>query len=189
MKQQSATASLALVFLIFFALACFCGDRDKRTGDLTPSINSSNSGPIFSSNSRSNSSKNPTNSANSADADDSDSPTQAGDVKVKEIFLAKDDGTGQKYGERTDSFSTDDKLIHCVAMFDGGAPAGTNLRADLYYVKTNQKAASVPYSAAQKLRSMDFFVEAPDSGWKAGTYRFDIFINGTKVGSETFEME
>src|SRR6187549_8517 len=86
MKHHPAWLAAGLV--LFVVLACNLGKKANV-------------------NSNSNSNSNNSNSSSSADTN-----TGSGEY-IKEIHMAKDNGSGSP-GDETDSFSTSDRTVHCV---------------------------------------------------------------------------
>jgi hypothetical protein len=190
MKQQSATASLALVFLILFVLACTCGDLGKERSRTDRDAANSDT-PVANTSGNRRTNKKTGKDANTENTDDDASSDTAASADIKEIYLARDDGDGSA-GDRVTSFNASDNPIHCVVLFDSSKP-GTVVKMNLVAVnaekvKKNTDVVDTSITLQGKQDKADFQASLPQN-WPVGTYRFDIFVNDEKAGSQTFEIE
>lgn len=112
------------------------------------------------------------------------------EVGVEEIFLAKDDGSGQA-GEMSENFLPTDVPIYCIVQLDSmkSAIVKMNLVAvKVNGVKPETKVITVSYKTNGE-QSRVSFKGAPEGKWVAGNYRFDIFIDGKPAGKKIFEIQ
>jgi hypothetical protein len=112
------------------------------------------------------------------------------EVGVEEIYLAKDDGSGQA-GETSEKFLTTDIPIYCIIQLDSmkSAIIKMNLVAvDVRGVKPETKVITVSYTTNGK-QSRVHFTGSPEGNWVTGNYRIDIFINDKPAGEKTFEIQ
>lgn len=112
------------------------------------------------------------------------------DGKVEDVYLAKDDGTGNA-GEVAESFTTADVPIHCVVMLTGTEP--TPVRMLLVAIKVNgvkpeSRVVSTAYTTKQG-EDRVYFAGRPKGNWVAGTYRIDVFVADKKEKSLVFEIK
>lgn len=111
-------------------------------------------------------------------------------VSVEEIFLAKDDGSGQA-GDKAENFSPTDVPIYCIVQLDSmkSATVKMNLVAvKVKGVKPETKVITISYRTNGE-QSRVSFKGAPDGKWIAGNYRFDIFVDGKPAGKKDFEIQ
>ena len=143
-------AWLAAGLLVFVLLACNLG---KKTTN---------------SNSNSNS-----NSNTSTASDDG-----AGAV-VKELHMAKDDGSGAP-GDETESFAPTDRTIHCVATLKQ-AKAGTAMKFSWWIVDAegskNQKIKEIDYTTKPLENIVHGHLTLPQN-WPSGKYKCQVYANG-----------
>ena len=109
---------------------------------------------------------------------------------VAEIYLAKDDGTGQA-GEAATAFETTDIPIYCVVKLD--SPESVTVRMLLVAVnvpgvKPGMKVVATSYTT-KDLQDRVNFSGRPQGQWVAGRYRFDIFIDNVQVASREFAVQ
>lgn len=114
-------------------------------------------------------------------------PSSAG---VKEIYLAKDDGTG-KAGDEATSFVTTDVPIYCVVLLDSALP--TTVKMNLVAVavpgvKADTKVVTSIYTTKDNEDRVNF-TGKPAGQWVAGRYRVDIFVGGAAVVSREFAVQ
>jgi hypothetical protein len=142
-------AWLAAGLLVFVVLAC----------NLSKSTNS---------NSKSNS-----NSSSSTASD------QGSGAFIKDIHMAKDDGSGAP-GDETQSFAPGDRTIHCVATLKE-AKAGTQMKFAWWIVDAegskNQKIKEIDYSTKPLENVVHGHLTLPQD-WPAGKYKCQVFVNG-----------
>lgn len=112
------------------------------------------------------------------------------EVGVEEIFLAKDDGSGNA-GDKAENFSPTDIPIYCVVQLDSmkSATVKMNLVAvKVKGVKPETKVITISYKTNGE-QSRVSFKGAPAGKWIAGNYRFDIFVDGKPAGEKSFEIQ
>jgi hypothetical protein len=110
-----------------------------------------------------------------------------GDV---EIFLAKDDGTGN-VGEPATAFVTTDMPIHCVVQL--GSAESVTVRMLLVAVavpgvKPGTKVVATSYTT-KDFQDRVSFAGSPQGQWVAGRYRVDIFVDDVKVAVREFAVQ
>ena len=117
----------------------------------------------------------------------------AGEVRLRSIELCTD-VTGDDFTavNVTEEFVADTAAIHCVARVEG-ARANSVLKG----VWISIDAISVPNyeidSAEVKVlrngpASAHFSLSRPTSGWPAGNYRLDVYVDGRLLGSKGFSV-
>lgn len=116
-----------------------------------------------------------------------DTPAKAGTL---EIYLAKDDGTGQA-GEEATSFVTTDVPIYCVVQLGSAQP--TTVKMNLVAVavrgvKAETKVVSTTYTTKDNQDRVNFSGR-PVGPWVAGRYRVDIFVANSPVASREFAVQ
>lgn len=110
-------------------------------------------------------------------------------VNVEEIFLAKDDGSGNA-GDKAENFTPNDIPIYCVVQLDSMKSA--TVKMNLVAVKVNgvkpgTRVITISFKTNGE-QSRVSFKGAPQGKWIAGNYRFDIFIDGKPAGKKDFEI-
>ena len=152
LKMRKNPAWLAVGLLLFAVLGC---NLSKNTNTNTNNSNSS---------------------SNNANAEDTQ--VESGSV-IKEIYMAKDDGSG-KPGARTNKFETSDRTIHCVVTLNE-AKAGTDLKFSWWIVDAdgtqNQKIKDIDYVTKTLENVIRGHLSLPQD-WPTGKYKVQIYING-----------
>ena len=118
------------------------------------------------------------------------SPDTAPSVAVKDLYLAKDDGTG-KAGEAATAFVITDIPIYCVVQLDSTAPVTVKMNfvaAKVPGVKEETKVVTVSYTTKDGQNRVNF-TGKPDGKWVAGSYRVDIFVDGKPAKELGFEIK
>lgn len=108
---------------------------------------------------------------------------------VEDVFLARDDGTG-KAGEVVESFTTADIPIFCIVTLTREEPVTVKMSlvaVRVAGVKPETKVVSTSYTTKERQTRVNF-TGRPGDAWVAGTYRIDIFVEGVREKSVTFEM-
>ncbi|MGI8835353.1 MAG: hypothetical protein ACR2H4_01800 [Pyrinomonadaceae bacterium] len=145
-------AWLAVGLLIFAVLACNLG-KNKNT----------------------NNSNNTNNTNANADAE---TPVESGSV-IKEIYMAKDDGSG-KPGDHTTKFEPGDRTIHCVVTLNE-AKGGTDLKFSWWIVDAdgtqNQKIKDIDYVTKALENIIRGHLSLPQD-WPTGKYKVQIYVDG-----------
>ncbi len=108
----------------------------------------------------------------------------------QEVYLAKDDGTGNP-GEETTEFAPTDIPIHCVVLLGSGRPV--TVKMDLLVVsvagvRAETKVVSTSFTT-KDLEDRVLFNGRPRGQWIAGTYRADIYIDGVLAGKFPFRIK
>lgn len=112
------------------------------------------------------------------------------DVRVEELYLARDDGSG-KVGETTQNFFTNDIPIHCVVELDSVKPVTVKMvfvAVRVNGVKPETKVITSKYTTNGEQTQVNF-TGKPDKVWVAGNYRIDIFIDEKQAKSIEFEIQ
>jgi hypothetical protein len=111
-------------------------------------------------------------------------------VNVQELYLAKDDGTGNA-GEAVSVFVTTDIPIYCVVQLDSSKPATVKMNlvaAKVPGVKADTKVVTTTYTTKDGQNRVNFSGK-PAGKWVAGTYRVDIFIDGKPAKALDFQIK
>jgi hypothetical protein len=148
-------AWLAAGLLVFVVLAC---NLAKRTAN----------------NSNSNSNAN----ANSNSTANRETDLGSG-TAIKEIHMAKDDGSGDP-GDETNTFGPGDRTIHCVTTLNT-AKAGTLMRFAWWVVDAdgtqNQKIKEIEYKTRAQENVVHGHLTLPQD-WPPGKYKVQVYVNG-----------
>ncbi len=110
-------------------------------------------------------------------------------IGIADIYLAKDNGSGQA-GDRATSFLPSDIPIYCIVQLDSVASVTVkmNLVAEnVPGVKAETKVVSTSYTTKNGEDRVNFF-RKPYGNWTPGKYRADIFVNDIPVKDLTFEI-
>ena len=113
-----------------------------------------------------------------------------GDVRVEELYLARDDGKG-KVGETSNIFYTSDIPIHCVVQLDSLKSVTVKMvfvAVKVNGVKPETKVITTKYTTNGQQSEVSF-TGKPDKLWIAGSYRIDIFIDEKQAKSIEFEIQ
>ncbi len=113
-----------------------------------------------------------------------------GDVRVEELYLARDDGKGNA-GEVAQNFLTNDIPIHCIVQLDSMKPVTVKMifvAAKVNGVKPETKVITTKYTTNGE-QSQVSFTGKPYKIWTAGNYRIDIFIDEKLAKSLDFEIK
>ena len=111
-------------------------------------------------------------------------------IGIKELYLAKDDGSG-KAGEQATSFITTDVPIYCVVQLDsvGVVTVRMNLIAvAVAGVKAETRVVSTTYTTRDNEDRVNFSGK-PAGQWVPGRYRVDIFIGDRASVSREFAVQ
>lgn len=117
-------------------------------------------------------------------------PEPAENRLFEQVYLAKDDGAGNP-GEAATEFVSTDIPIHCVVVLSNAGPV--TVRMDLVVVgvagvKPETKVVSTNFTT-KDLQDRVLFNGKPRGLWIAGSYRADIYIDGTLVGKFPFVIK
>jgi hypothetical protein len=111
------------------------------------------------------------------------------EVRVEELYLARDDGKG-KAGEIAQNFFINDIPIHCVVRLDSMKPVTVKMifvAVKVNGVKPETKVITTKYKTNGEQSEVSF-TGKPDKFWTAGNYRIDIFIEEKQAKSVEFEI-
>jgi len=117
-------------------------------------------------------------------------PQPVPDVAIKDVYLAKDDGSGKAGGPVT-SFVTTDVPIYCVVLLDAAKPANVKMNfvaVSVPGVKAETKVVSTSYTTKDGQDRVNF-TGRPAKLWVTGKYRLDIFLDGKFVKDLQFDIQ
>jgi hypothetical protein len=119
------------------------------------------------------------NSNSNSNSSSSTASDQGSGAFIKEIHMAKDDGSGAP-GDETQSFAPGDRTIHCVATLKE-AKAGTQMKFAWWIVDAegskNQKIKEIDYSTKPLENVVHGHLTLPQD-WPAGKYKCQVSVNG-----------
>lgn len=102
-----------------------------------------------------------------------------GGVRIQNIYMAKDDGSG-KYGAKTDSFSPSDRKVYCVAELNDST-AGTKIKFVWHIVDAggskDEKIKEIEYTTSALENKVNGHLTLPQD-WPKGKYKVEAYING-----------
>ena len=111
-------------------------------------------------------------------------------VNVAEIYLAKDDGTGEA-GDPVTTFETTDVPIYCVVKLDSAESVTVKMQlvaVSVTGVKPGTKVVAASYTT-KDLQDRVNFTGRPQGNWVAGRYRVDIYVDNVQVASREFAVQ
>lgn len=117
-------------------------------------------------------------------------PQSTADTAIKDVYLAKDDGSG-KAGDPVTSFVTTDIPIHCVVLLDEVRVANIKMNfvaVSVPGVKPETKVVSTSYTTTDGEDRVNF-TGRPVKLWVTGKYRMDIFLDGKFVKNVPFDIQ
>ncbi|HKX83618.1 MAG TPA: hypothetical protein VJL58_05295 [Pyrinomonadaceae bacterium] len=120
-------------------------------------------------------------------AQESDAPKKIG---VAEIYLAKDDGTGNA-GPEADYFVPTDVPIYCVVQLDSARPVTVRMNlvaVSVAGVRAETKVVSTSYTTKDQQNRVSF-TGKPYGNWVVGKYRADIYVDNDLAGSRDFVIQ
>lgn len=109
---------------------------------------------------------------------------------ISDIYLAKDDGTGNA-GEAATEFLTTDVPIYCVVMLESTEPAEVKMvlvAVSVPGVKPETTVVATAYKTREGENRVNF-TGRPAGKWVAGKYRADIYLQGKLVIKLDFDIE
>jgi hypothetical protein len=112
-------------------------------------------------------------------------------VAVEDVYLAKDDGSGQAATTPTSVFRPTDIPIYCVVQLDATTPTTVKMNlvaANVPGVKADTKVVSTSYTTKGGQNRVNFYGR-PDGKWAPGKYRADIFVDGKLAKNVLFEIQ
>lgn len=107
-------------------------------------------------------------------------------VRVTDVSLGRAIGADKAVSDTTDKFRPNDTVYASVAT-DGTAPSAT-LRAKWTFEDgqtIDESSRTITPSGRERT---EFHVVKP-SGWPAGKYKVEVFLNDQSAGTKTFEVE
>lgn len=111
-------------------------------------------------------------------------------VGIAEIYLAKDDGSGNA-GDEATSFITTDVPIYCVVQLDSAMPVTVRMNlvaVAVRGVKAETRVVSSAYTTKENQNRVNFSGR-PVGQWVAGRYRVDIFVGDSPAVSREFAVQ
>ncbi len=117
-----------------------------------------------------------------------DQPSTAG--SIEEVYLAKDDGSGNA-GEQVTEFRTTDIPIYCVVLLESTAKAVVKMNfvaVNVAGVKPETKVVTSSYTTKDGQNRVNF-TGRPENKWTPGKYRVDLFLDGKKVKDIEFDIK
>ena len=134
--------------------------------------------------------KKTTNSNSNSNSNSSTASDQASGNQIKEIHMAKDDGTG-KPGDETEGFAPSDRTIHCVATLKD-AKAGTQMKFAWWIVDaegtTNKRIKEIDYTTGALENVVHGHLTLPQD-WPTGKYKVQVFVNGDLDKTVAYTIE
>ncbi len=124
--------------------------------------------------------------SSSAIGQEADAPKPSG---VEQLYLAKDDGTGNA-GDPALDFVTTDIPIFCVVVLDSNLPVTVKMNlvvVSVPGVRSETKVVSTRYTTKNREDRVNFSGN-PHGLWTAGKYRVDIYIDEKLVKKHDFEI-
>ena len=107
-------------------------------------------------------------------------------VRVTDVSLGRAIGADKAVSDSTDKFRPSDTIYASVAT-DGTAPSAT-LRAKWTF-EDGQTVEESSRTIAPSGRERTEFHIAKPSGWPAGKYKVEVFLNDQSTSTKTFEVE
>lgn len=157
----------------------------NKNSNTTVSNTSSNSSSPSTSNSRTTNSSSSTNTSSG-----SPSSSSSSGVHVDTIKLARDDSGSA--GETASSFHPTDNPIHAIVRLTE-FESGTKVKVVLMAVSVatgekNTKVAEIEKETGSMQNELDTTFTLPKD-WPTGTYRVDVYVNGSLDKSLTYQVE
>jgi hypothetical protein len=118
------------------------------------------------------------NSKSNSNSSSSTASDQGSGAFIKDIHMAKDDGSGAP-GDETKSFAPGDRTVHCVATLKE-AKAGTQMKFAWSAVDIkgkNTKIQEIDYTTGALENLVHGHLTYPQD-WPAGKYKCQVFVNG-----------
>ena len=98
---------------------------------------------------------------------------------IKEIHMARDDGSGAP-GAETNSFDPGDRTVHCVVTLKE-AKSGTQMKFAWWIVDAdgsqNQKIKEIDYRTRALENVVHGHLTLPQD-WPSGKYKVEVYVNG-----------
>lgn len=111
-------------------------------------------------------------------------------VRVADLYLAKDNGSG-KAGKEASEFIATDVPIYCVVQLDSAASVTVKMNlvaVNVPGVKPGTRVVTTSYTTKDNQSRVNF-TGRPERVWTVGKYRVDIFLENLPAGSRSFTVE
>jgi hypothetical protein len=109
---------------------------------------------------------------------------------IKEIHMAKDDGSGSP-GDRTNTFAPGDRTVHCIATLKE-AKSGTDMRFSWWIVDAedtqNKKIKDIDYTTQSLENVIHGHLTLPQD-WPKGKYKVQVYVDGNLDKTVPFTVE
>jgi hypothetical protein len=112
-------------------------------------------------------------------------PATQGAVRVIDVDLGRALGPDKRVTDKTDSF-TPNETIYASVRTEGSAPSAT-LKARWTFEDGQVVQESSQTIAPAGTAVTEFHVSNP-SGWPKGSYKVEVFLNGTSMETESFKV-
>jgi hypothetical protein len=106
-------------------------------------------------------------------------------VRVTDVTLGRAIGGDKAVTDRTETFKPNDTIYASVAT-DGSAPSAT-LRAKWTFEDGQLVDESTRTIAPNNKELTEFHISKP-SGWPAGKYKVEVFLNDQSAGMKNFDV-
>lgn len=116
--------------------------------------------------------------------------TKAAQHLIDDVYLAKDDGTGQA-GEVVTEFVTTDVPIFCVVLLETADRVTVKMNfvaVNVAGVKADTKVVSSSFTTNEGQNRVNF-TGRPYDKWTPGKYRVDIFLDGKIARNVEFDIK
>jgi hypothetical protein len=107
-------------------------------------------------------------------------------VRVTEVTLGRAVGADKAVTDRTDSFKPNDTIYASVAT-EGSAPSAT-VRARWTFEDGQVVDESTRTIAPNSRERTEFHISKP-SGWPAGKYKVEVFLDNQSVETKSFDVK
>jgi hypothetical protein len=117
---------------------------------------------------------------NNSNSNNANTETEVGSGSaIKEIYMAKDDGSGQP-GDHSSTFEPGDRTIHCVVTLNE-AKAGTEMKFSWWIVDADgtqdKKVKDIDYTTKTLENAIHGHLTLPQD-WPKGKYKVQVYVNG-----------
>jgi hypothetical protein len=106
-------------------------------------------------------------------------------VRVTDVDLGLGLGTDKRVMDKTDSFSPSE-TVYVSVRTEGASPSAT-LKARWTF-QTGQLVQESSQTIAPTGTAMTAFHVSNPAGWPKGSYKVEVFLNGTSVETESFKV-
>jgi len=107
-------------------------------------------------------------------------------VRVSQIDMGRSLTADKTVNDNTDSFKPNDTIYASIAT-EGSAPTAT-LKARWTYQDGQVVNESTQTIAPTGDARTEFHISKPN-GWPTGTYKLEVFLNGSSAGTRDFDVE